>query len=514
MPIRNAISYDVIIAGAGAVGLFLACELRLAALSVLVLEQAADPHATLKRAPFGTRGLSSPTLEALDRRGFLDEVLAALRHDRRRHPASAHWMQQSRRPAGHFAGIQFYQDQIDGVQWPYRFPNPAGLSLPVDLESLESVLAARALAMGVEIRRGARVDGLKAADDSVAVFAASETFHGRWLVGCDGGRSTVRKAAGFTFAGTDPEFTGYSVDVELATPHPLRVGRHHTATGVYTYAEPGTITMADFDNGACHRRESITPEHVQAVLRRVSGLNVTVTVTALRLAATWTDRARQATRYRDGRILLAGDAAHIHSPLGGQGLNLGIGDAMNLGWKLAATIRGHAPAGLLDSYSAERHPVGAQVLDWSRAQVALMRPTPGTRALASVVRDLMETRDGARYFAERVWGMSLRYDLGDEQPLVGRSVPDFTFSDGTRVGEHLRSGCGLLLDFDGRSSMRALARRWQAQISYVAQVPDECLGLAAVLVRPDGVIAWIGSGEPDLDELAARLTHWFGEPES
>ena len=184
--------------------------------------------------------------------------------------------------------------------------------------------------------------------------------------------------------------------------------------------------------------QPITLEHVQAVLRRISGADVTVT--ALQLATTWTDRAYQATAYRKGRVLLAGDAAHIHSPLGGQGLNLGLGDAMNLGWKLAATIRGDAPAGLLDSYSSERHPVGAQVLDWSRAQVALMRPSRSSRALEAIIRDLIDTRDGATYFAERVWGVSLRYDLGGSHPLVGRSAPDFELADGTKLGELLRHG--------------------------------------------------------------------------
>ena len=185
-------------------------------------------------------------------------------------------------------------------------------------------------------------------DDDVTVHAGGETFRGRWLVGCDGGRSTVRKAGGFEFVGTDPEFTGYSVEVEMADPDKLRLGRHYTPTGMYTYARPGTIAMVEFDGGAFHRTQPITLEHVQAVLRRVSGADVTLT--ALKLATTWTDRAYQATAYRQGRVLLAGDAAHIHSPLGGQGLNLGLGDAMNLGWKLASTIRGDAPAGLLDSY--------------------------------------------------------------------------------------------------------------------------------------------------------------------
>ena len=215
----------------------------------------------------------------------------------------------------------------------------------------------------------------------------------------------MRKAAGFAFVGTEPEFTGYSVEAVLSDPAALRPGRTYTSTGMYTYATPGTIAMVEFDGGAVHRAHPLSLEHVQAVLRRIS--DTKVTLAALSLAATWTDRAYQATAYRRGRVLLAGDAAHIHSPLGGQGLNLGLGDAMNLGWKLAATIRAEAPIELLDSYFVERHPEGARILDWSRAQVALMRPTPSTRALADIIGDLIGTRDGATYFAARVWGVSL-----------------------------------------------------------------------------------------------------------
>src|SRR4029077_4689244 len=202
--------------------------------------------------------------------------------------------------------------------------------------------------------------------------------------------------------------------------------------------------MADFDGGKFHRHE-LTREHVQEVLRRVSCTDVTVT--AVKLASTSTDRSTQAATYRRGRVLLAGDAAHVHSPLGGQGLNLGLGDAMNLGWKLAATLRGDAPVDLLDSYWSERHPVGSQVLDWSRAQVALMRPSRSSRALEAIIRDLIDTRDGATYFADRVWGVSLRYDLGGNHLLVGRSVPDFELVDGTKLGELMEAGKGLLLDF-------------------------------------------------------------------
>jgi len=502
--------HDVVIAGGGPVGLFLACELRLADLSVLVLEQAEDPRSPLKRLPFGMRGLSAPTIEAFDRLGLLDDVAAAPQRTNGGAPPTAHWMQQPRSPAGHFAGIQFYQDQIDAAKWPYRLPGPAGTSMAVAMEHLESILAARASAVGVEIRRGLGVEGFEQSDDAVTVRAGGETFRGRWLVGCDGGRSTVRRAGGFEFAGTDPEFTGYSVEVELADPDQLRLGRHYTPTGMYTYARPGVIAMVEFDGGVFHRAQPVTLEHVQAVLRRVSG--VEVILTGLQLATTWTDRAYQTTAYRHGRVLLAGDAAHIHSPLGGQGLNLGLGDAMNLGWKLAATIRGQAPAGLLDSYFSERHPVGAQVLDWSRAQVALMRPSPSSRALEAIIRDLIDTRDGATYFAERVWGVSLRYDLGDSHPIVGRSVPDFELFDGTRVGGLLRTDAGLLLDFETLPSLRALASRWGDRIAYVAGDAKDRLGLGAVLVRPDGVVAWASEGAPDPEEMAQAAARWFGEP--
>ncbi|WP_343228050.1 FAD-dependent oxidoreductase [Stakelama flava] len=506
-------TYDVLIAGAGPVGLFLACELRLAGLTVLILETSDAPHSAMKRLPFGLRGLNAPTIEAFYRRGMLDSIRMS-EHSRdgsgKSVAGSAHWMQQQRRPAGHFAGIQFYQDRIDADRWPYRLPGPAGTSMAVTMEHLESVLTAHALAMGVEIRRGCGVEALEQADHGVTVQAGGHVFRGRWLVGCDGGRSTVRKAAGFGFAGTEPEFTGYSVEVELAGSDKLLPGRHYTPTGMYTFTPPGTIAMVDFDGGGFHRAEPITREHIEAVLRCVSGTEVSVV--AVHVAATWTDRAFQATAYRRGKVLLAGDAAHIHSPLGGQGLNLGLGDAMNLGWKLAATVRGDAPDGLLDSYESERRPVGAQVLDWSRAQVAIMPPSPSSRALEAIIRDLIETRDGATYFAERVSGVSLRYDLGDVHPLVGRSAPDFALADGRRLGELMVDGKGVLLDLDVHGPLRALAGRWGDRMTYVASDATNRLGLNAVVVRPDGVVAWASEGASDLRCAARAATRWFGPP--
>ncbi len=497
--------YDTIIAGAGPVGLFLACELSLAGCSVLVLEQARDPSSPLKRAPFGLRGLSVPTIESLDRRGLLDEIGAPAAS--RATSGTAHWMGQTRRPGGHFAGIQFFHDRIDTDRWPHRLPGPVS-NFATEMANIEAVLTERAEASGVEIRRGGSVESFAQTGESVVVQAGGHASRGRWLVGCDGARSTVRKAAGIAFAGTEPEFTGYSVQAALAGADVLEPGRHYTAQGMYLFTPPGTIAMADFDGGAFHRTAPITREHIEAVLRRISGTDVTVAT--LELATTWTDRAVQASAYRNGRVLLAGDAAHIHSPLGGQGLNLGLGDAMNLGWKLAATNRGDAPADLLDSYEHERHSVGARVLDWSRAQVALMRPARSSRALEAIIRDLIETPDGATYFAERVWGVSLRYDLGGSHPLVGCSVPDFVLSDGRRVGTLLRDGMGLLLDFDPSPSLQALAGRRSGQMSYVAADARDRLGLQAVLVRPDGIVAWAGETAPDAAAVGQAMTRWFG----
>src|ERR1700728_3139969 len=493
---QNQSMRDVIISGAGPVGLFLACELALAKCSVLILEKAENPHSPLKQIPFGIRGLSAPTIEAFYRRGLLEELEV---HKRLKNPHKTSTPEGPRRQGGHFAGIPFLDGNIDSSRWTYRLRSSTDTNLLSEMEELESVLARRAEALGIGIKRGLAVTDFQQTADGVTVQSGDQSFEANWLVGCDGSRSVVRKAGGFEFAGTEPEFTGYSAQVDIADPEKLGPGRNMTPTGMYFQSQPGYLLMLEFDGGTAHRPEPPTLEHVQATLRRVS--NTDVTITALHAATTWTDRTRQATTYRNGRVLLAGDAAHIHSPLGGQGLNLGIGDAMNLGWKLAATIQGKAPKGLLDSYQTERHPLGVQVLDWSRAQVAIMKPDPPSRALNAIVRELINTRDGATYIAGRVWGVSTHYDLGGGHPLVGHSVPNFEFEDGARIGELMRDGQAMLLDFDGNDSLKTLASEYGVRIKYVSSRAKEQLGLSAVLIRPDGIIAWASNNDPDCSEF-------------
>jgi 2-polyprenyl-6-methoxyphenol hydroxylase-like FAD-dependent oxidoreductase len=502
---KTPITHDVIIAGAGPVGLFLACELALARCSVLILEKAKDPHSPLKQLPFGIRGLSAPTIEALYRRDLLKDLEVHKRF-KNPHKTSAP-VQGPRRQGGHFAGIPFLDGNIDTSQWRYRLPSSPETNLLSEMEEMETVLARRAEALGIEIKRGLAITGFQQTEDGVTVQSGDQSFEGKWLVGCDGSRSIVRKAGGFEFAGTEPEFTGYSAQVDLADPEKLSSGRTLTPTGMYLQSQPGYVVMAEFDGGAAHRAEPATLEHVQEALRRVS--NTDVTISALHNVTTWTDRARQATAYRKGRVLLAGDAAHIHSPLGGQGLNLGLGDAMNLGWKLAATIQKKAPEGLLDSYQTERHPLGAQVLDWSRAQVAIMRPGPSSRALNGILRDLMDTRDGATYIAARVWGVFTHYDLAGNHPLVGHSVPNFEFEDGATIGELMHDGEAMLLDFKSNASLKTLASEYGGRIKYVSGRAKEQFDLSAALIRPDGMIAWASDNDPNYGELQNATAHWL-----
>jgi 2-polyprenyl-6-methoxyphenol hydroxylase-like FAD-dependent oxidoreductase len=405
---------------------------------------------------------------------------------------------------------------LDGRLIDYADPEfggrgPAACGGAISLQNLEAVLADRARHLGIEIRRGAPLESFEADATGVSVQSAGGVaLRAKWLCGCDGGRSTVRKLAGFEFRGTDPEITGYSAMVSMADPGKLSPGWNRTARGLYVNGPvPGRILTVEFDGPPPDRDAPITRELLETSLRNVSGTSVTLT--AVHAASRWTDNARQATTYRLGRVLLAGDAAHVHSPFGGQGLNLGLGDAMNLGWRLAAVVKGWVPETLLDTYTQERHPVGAWALEWTRAQVALMRPEVHERALASVVRDLVGTRDGATYFAKKISGAWQRYDLGGGHPLVGRSAPDLEFKDGSRLGEYLVDGRALLIDLGGDDRIAELGAKWAGRLKVLRlAVQEETSGLTALFVRPDGCVAWASSGQACCDEAAAALSEWLG----
>ena len=506
--------YDVVIAGAGPVGSFLACELRLAGVSVVVLERMEDPHSPLKAGWMGMRGLNFPSVEAFYRRGMLEDVRAN----------ALGWMNVGQNPgmelrsdalansprfAGHFAGMMLDVSKIDFSNRKYAVAGPSASGGMASLEAIEFLLAERATELGVDLRRGMDVTNFTEDEHGVTVYAGDESFQARWLVGCDGGRSTVRKLAAFEFAGTEPEFTGYTASVKIADPEKLRPGFNLTETGLYLLGPgPDRIGIVDFDQASFDRTQTPTLESLQGVLRRVSGTDVTLT--SMDVASTYTDRARQATTYRKGRVLLAGDAAHVHSPLGGQGLNTGLGDAMNLGWKLAATIQGWAPTDLLDTYTEERHPIGAWALNWTRAQVAIMRPDPHARAIASVIRDLIQTRDATTYFVEKISGISMRYNLPGDHPLIGCSAPDFEFADSTRLGEHLHNGKGLLLDLTEDKKLHTLGQIWTNRLNYVSTQVKDSKGLTAMFVRPDGFVAWVADSDPDLRTAEQSIKRWLG----
>ncbi|GIJ50402.1 FAD-dependent oxidoreductase [Virgisporangium aliadipatigenens] len=484
---------DVLIVGGGPVGLFLAGELAGAGCSVQVLEREPDPDAPSKSLPLGMRTLWDLSAEVFYRRGLLADILTA--------SGSGEKVVLPR--TLHFAGILVDPDAIDVGRLPFQLPSSAPERVVTSLAAVESVLGERAAKLGATVRRGVEVSGLEPHDDHVVVRAGADEYVARWVVGCDGGRSTVRVAAGIDFEGTDPTFTGYTTHVTMDDPQKVRFGFHLTPWGMYLRTQyEGHVGMNDFDGGAFDRSQELTLEHLQEVLRRVTGTDVTLT--GVRAASTFTDRARQATTYRRGRVLLAGDAAHIHPPLGGQGLNLGIGDALNLGWKLAATIHGQAPAGLLDTYTEERHPIAAQVLDWTRAQVAIMQPGPLAQAVQGVIRELIRTPDVATYIYDRLSGLSMRYDLGSDQPLVGRNAPAFRLADGTSLAELMADGKGVILDFAG--SLRDAATTWHDRVRYVSGPAEDDLGFDAVLIRPDGIVAWAGGDVPSFTEAMNR---WF-----
>ncbi|OBA59781.1 FAD-dependent oxidoreductase [Nocardia sp. 852002-20019_SCH5090214] len=511
----------MVVAGAGPVGLMLACELRLAEVEVLVVERLTEIDRTIKAG-----AINVPTAQAFDRRGLLPELLAHQQAAIERMNAFDVRRVAANRPpiAGHFAGIMLSFDLIDAEDPAFAGVGPAGRAVLVSQQGIEEILGARAAELGVVVRRGVEVTDLTDHGDGVTVrcraaqgggagSCGGEEIRASWLVGCDGGRSTVRTLAGFDFPGIGPEITGRQAVVEMSETEGLQLGWHDTEHGIYVYGPtPGRFLTVELDGPPIDRDAPITAAELEASLRRVSG--APVRVSAVHSATRFTDNTRQVPDYRKGRVLLAGDAAHVHSPFGGQGLNLGIGDAVCLGWKLAAVVDGRMDERLLDTYTAERYPIGAWVLEWTRAQVALMRLDRRSKALRAVMSELLSTGDGATAVFKRISGVLHRYHLGGDHELIGTIAPDRDLSDGTRVAEHFATGQGVLFDFADSAQLRAAAAPWQDRIRIVTTKPLDASDVpgsrdaAGVLVRPDGYVAWAATD--GTEGLTTALTRWFG----
>jgi 2-polyprenyl-6-methoxyphenol hydroxylase-like FAD-dependent oxidoreductase len=471
---------DVIISGGGPTGMMLASELRLHDVDVLVLEKDAEPSQLVR-----SLGLHPRSLEILDQRGLLERFLA---HGQQ-YPGGAR-----------FAGID--------KPWPADLDTAHGYVLGIRQPVTDRLLADRAVELGAEVRRGQEVTGVEQDDDGVTVALADGTrLRSRWLVGCDGGHSAVRRLLGIKFMGEPARTEWLLGEMEVTTPPDElaavvdEVRKTHKGFGIGPAGNGlhrGVVPAASVSED---RTAPPTLEEFRTQLRAYAGTDFGVH--SPRWLSRFTDATRLAERYRTGPVFLAGDAAHVHPPLGGQGLNLGIQDAFNLGWKLAAAVNGWAPEGLLDSYHSERHPVGDDVLNFTRAQSELILPKPGPQAVRRLLIELMELDDVGRLLIEKVTGIGLRYDVGTGDALLGRRLRDIRMTRG-RLFELTRKGRGLLLDQTGRLSVAG----WADRVDHVVDVSDE-LHVPAVLLRPDGHVVW--AGEDEL-ELKNSLLRWFGAP--
>ncbi len=492
---------DVVVVGAGPVGLLAAIELTLGGARVLVLERLAAPSLVVKAGGVGPLGT-----EALQRRGMAAAIAAAqARAFAARETSAVHSEPGGRGPqySGHFAGLVLIR--ADAQTEPERRGSF------VDQQAIEAMLADRARALGIEVRRGCEIHGFVQRSDGVDVEWASATGDGQircsYLVGCDGGRSAVRKMAGFAFPGSDPTLTMYQAIAEVDHPERLLPGGFRYASGGMFMSFLDRLIMIDFSGPPADRHAPITRDEFEAVLRRVSGADVRVKT--VENASRWTDNTRLVDTYRRGRVLLAGDAAHIHSPFGGQGLSLGLADAVNLGWKLAAVVAGEMPDSLLDTYTAERRPVAEAVLANTRAQTAIMRPDPQSAAMRSIMADLLKLDDVNRRVGAMMSGLSTRYDLGSELDAVGRLIGDQPIRQGgaatdqTSLYQLMQDGRGVLLDASSDGEASRLVASSTRRIRCVAIVTGP-----SMLIRPDACVAWVGEAD-NADGLEDALRRWF-----
>jgi 2-polyprenyl-6-methoxyphenol hydroxylase-like FAD-dependent oxidoreductase len=474
------VELDAIVVGSGPTGLMLASELKLQGARVLVLERDTEPW------PYGRAlGLHARSIEVLDQRGLLEEFLA---------------LGQQYPLGGFFAGL--------GKPPPEGLDTAHAYVLGIPQTTTDRLLAEHAVRVGVEIRRGCELVGLSQdAGGVTAELADGTVLPGRYLVGCDGGKSAVRRLLGVGFPGEPSRVDTLLGEMEVADPPETvaavvaQVRKTELRFGVGSSGGPVHRVVVPAEGVADDRTVPPTLEDFRRQLRAYAGTDFGVH--SPRWLSRFGDATRLATRYRTGRVLLAGDAAHVHPPTGGQGLNLGLQDAFNLGWKLAAEINGWAPPGLLDTYHDERHPVAAGVLDNTRAQMLLLSPEPGPQAVRRLLSELMDFNEVNRHVTEKIAAISVRYDVGHGHELAGRRLRDLRLGNG-RLYELMREGRGLLLDQTGRLSVRG----WADRVDHVVERSAE-LDVPAVLLRPDGHVAWAGQDQQD---LLRHVPRWFGSP--
>nr|UYO79770.1 BalA8 [Streptomyces sp.] len=495
-PVGGQVRTQVVVVGAGPVGLMLAAELRLGGADVVVLEKLPAPTTESRASTLHAR-----TMELFDSRGLLDE-LGTVPNDVR----------------GHFGGIP--------LDLTLPGSHPGQWKVPQD--RTEALLGAWAARLGADVRRGHEVTGLTVTDDHVDVEAEGPagplTVRALCVVGCDGEHSAVRRLAGLDFPGSDAIRELIRADVAGIDVPDRRFERLDGGLAIAARRGDGVTRIMVHEFGRAAVARTAPPEFTElaTVWKRVTGEDVSAG-TPLWINA-FGDVSRQAERYRDGRVLLAGDAAHAQMPIGGQALNLGLQDAANLGWKLAIQVARKGSAGLLDSYHDERHAVGRRVLSGIRAQALLLLSGPEVNPLRAVVGELVRSDDARRHLAATISGLDIRYDVGgdgaaDGHPLLGRRLPPaaLTTGDGrTSTAELLRGGRGLLLDLSGdggrAAALEAAAAPWRDRVRTVAAaVADDgpLSDAGAVLVRPDGYVAWTGADDTTPE---AALHRWLGLP--